>query len=345
MGKVTLIDTSKRKQTSRVAVNQSRVKAWRQCHRQHWYKFEEMLVRKRKKRPFMFGGIVHEMLEAYANGQDPWKVYNDQVASQRKLFQSEIELYGNIAEDLKYIMEEYFRFWKQHKEKRLNYIAIGNQKAEHVFEIELERGLIWKGKADSFAKTPNQLIWLVEHKTFNKEWSEDERWRNLQSLTYRRAAKLMGWPVPDGTLWDYIHSKAPTRPKLLKAGSVSTAAIVTLPAVVEDFRVANKLTRSAVADIMEKAEECRHKYFQRVFTPANEAIEEKVFQDFVETVYEIAEDHDRKKARNIGKHCGWCDYEAICRTDLTDGDIDFVKEREYVIDTETVKPDSASGEA
>src|SRR4051812_41513611 len=91
---------------NRLAINQSRVKSWRTCKRQHHYKYEERLVRKKIKRPFLFGNIVHSMLEAHANSRDPFRVLTKIERENRKLFAAEKELYGDIVQDVEYIMTE-----------------------------------------------------------------------------------------------------------------------------------------------------------------------------------------------------------------------------------------------
>jgi hypothetical protein len=319
---------------NRIAINQSRIKAWRTCKRQHWYKYQERLKRKKIKRPFMFGNIVHEMLEAHANGQDAFRVLTKIERENRKLFRAEKEVYGDIVRDVEYIMTEYFDYWENHPKKEdLAYIRINGKVAEHVFEIEIEKGVVWKGKIDSFAKN-NNLTWLVEHKTFAKEWSEDERWRNLQSVTYIRAAREMGWPDPEGTCWDYILSKAPTMPKLKQDGTPSAAAIVTLPSVVHDFMREHNLNRKQCDALMESSRANYPKYFQRIFTPVNRDIEENIFSDFEEDFRDIVEQHDKKKSRNIGRHCGWCDFEPLCRAELQGLDVDYIRSHEYAIETD-----------
>lgn len=337
---VELLSRKKEKETidpnGRIVINQSRVKAWRQCHRMHWYKYEEKLGRKRVKRPLMFGKLVHNMIEVNANGDDPMAYLEEEAKKQRKMFARELEIYGDIVADLRFIMGAYFEYWENHPD-RLRYTRFNKKASEHTFEIELIPGLLWKGTIDAFGRCKS-LRWLVEHKTFKKEWSEDDRWRNLQSATYRRAAKMMGWPHTDGMMWDYVHSKPPTRPKLLKSGDLSTRDIVTLPEVVIDFAEKNpKVNPITVEKLMAAAEANLNRYFMRIYTPANEDVEEKIFEDFLETAYEIADDHDRKKARNIGKHCGWCDFETLCRTELTGGDVDFIRKREYEIEKDEHK--------
>jgi hypothetical protein len=280
----------------------------------------------------MFGNIVHNMLEAHANGQDAFRVLTKVERENRKLFAAEKELYGDIIQDVEYIMTEYFDYWENHPKKEdLEYLRIAGKAAEHVFEIEIEAGVVWKGKIDAFAKA-NSLKWLVEHKTMNKEWSEDERWRNVQSVTYIRAAREMGWCDPEGTVWDYVLSKSPTRPQLKKDGDVSIREIVTLPVVVGQFMHENGLKASKCARLIESAEAARSKYFQRVFTPVNADIEKNIFDDFTEDMRDIIENHDRKKTRNIGRHCGWCDYEKLCCAALQGLDYDYVKEKQYAVE-------------
>lgn len=327
--------------SSRIVINQSRVKAWRECHRRHYYRYEEQIVRLKTKRPLVFGKAAHDIIEAYANGDDPMERLEEIASKNRKMFKKEIEEYGDIVADLGYIMRGYFDYWDGHPDQ-MRYIRFNKKASEHTFEIELRPGLVWKGTVDAYAKAKG-LKWLAEHKTFKREWSEDERWRNLQSATYRRATKLMGWPETDGMLWDYIHSKAPTRPQLTaKTGKISTRAIVTLPEVADAFLKENNIKRKSpdALALIESAEASLPRYYKRVFTPANDEVEDKIFEDFMETALEIAEDHDRKKSRNIGKHCGWCDYENICRTELTGGDIDWVMKREYGPETNEHKSKS-----
>lgn len=281
----------------------------------------------------MFGNIVHKMIEAHANGGDPFRILTKIERENRKLFRAERELYGDIVLDVEYIMSEYFDYWKRHKDE-LEYIEIRGKCAEHTFEIELKAGLVWKGTIDAFAEARSRprLKWLTEHKSFSKEWSEDERWRNVQSISYRRAALEMGWPDVDGTVWDYIYSKSPSIPQLKKNREPSIREIVTLPNVVADFMKREGLKSIQCEKLIEDALSCRPKYFQRVFTPMHRDAEKSIFDDFMETVNEIANEHDKKKGRNIGRHCGWCDFEPLCRAAMTGGDEDFVKEREYTID-------------
>lgn len=311
--------------------NQSKVKGWRNCRQAYHYKYVEQIVPKRSPRPLKFGGIVHNMIEAHARGDDPFELLEDVAKKQGKLFRSEIEHYGNIVEDVHDIMADYFAHWG---EKSLTYVRFQKRSAEHLFAVDIADGITFKGKIDAFVKTPNKLRWLMEHKTWgNSIPNEDERWRNVQSPVYTRAVQLMGWPAVDGVCWDYIRSKPPTRPQMLKNGKPSKKALDTIPTRIvrwADEWKAEHGTRPDTKALVASATKNRGRYFQRIFTPTKSDIVDKVFADFVETSLEMRDAHGRSKAKNIGRHCSWCSYESLCRAELRGGDVDYLKEREFI---------------
>jgi hypothetical protein len=327
-------------------VGQSKVKTYRNCRRAYFYKYHEELIRKRTKRPFLFGKIVHKMIEVQSQGEDPFemleRVGND--VDNAPVFAAEKEMYGDIITDIGVIMTDYFEYHRDglrlipvpDKEGELSY-------SEHDFAIPLEElvskkyraaavGVVFKGQVDGLAKTPNKLRWLFETKTFDKMPGDDERWRNLQSVVYIRAVKHLGWMKSvDGVCWNYVMSKTPTVPQLLKSGkTLSVRDITTLPSVVVAAIKVHKLKIADHAKLMERAEASRNNYFQRIFTPVNETIADQIFDGFVETAIEMRDNAGRKKDQNIGRHCSWCDYEPICRAQLTGGDVDYVKSIEFV---------------
>lgn len=307
-------------------VSQSKVKLWRRCRQAYHYKYVEKLRKKRKSRPLVFGTLVHMMIEADANGHDPFDVLRSLDPKQMKLFAAEKAQYGELLQDVSDIMEEYFNHWE---DSDLRYIRKAGKAAEHSFEIEIVPGILWNGKIDAIAKGGNGLRWLVEHKTFNRKPSDDDRWRNLQSVSYFRAMDILGWKPVDGTLWDYIWSKAPRRPALLKDGTLSKKSIDTLPVAVAaaikeyalDPREYREYKRSVAAN--------RKQWFQRIYTPVKPEVSKAVFSDFIASAVEMRELHGKVKEKNIERHCTWCDFEPLCRAQMQGNDFDYIKEREY----------------
>lgn len=307
-------------------VHQSGIKTWRKCRYAYHLRYVELIRKKRKSRPLQFGSIVHSMLEAYANSDDPFEVLDKINVKDMKVFRAEKEEYGEIIEDIRCIMTEYFDFWP---ESSLTWLRRNKRGAEHKFNIELWPGVRLSGRIDAFVKTPNKLRWLAEHKTFGQLPNEDQRWRNLQSSVYIRVNDMMGWPRVDGTLWDYIHSKPPARPEILKSGKMSQRGINTLPSRVLETLAEHKLDPRNFKTMMDSAVSNRARYFIRVFTPDKPGVVQKLWDDMVETVHEMELLHGRAKAKTIDKHCSWCDYEGICRAELTGSDADYIREREY----------------
>lgn len=284
------------------------------------------LRKKKKSRPLKFGSIVHELIEAHINGQDPMALLDRMATNEDKLFKAEREMYGEIVEDIRCIMTEYFDFYAN---DGIMYAKRGGKRAEHEFELEVKGDIIITGKIDGFAKTRDGKRFLAEHKSFNHLPNEDERWRNVQSCVYTRVNDIMGWPELDGTMWDYISSKPPSRPQLLKNGTLSQKRIMTLPTRIRETLKEHRLKERDYTRMIANAEGNRRQYFQRMFNPVKPNTVELVWKDFITTAIEIQAMHDLVKDKNIDRHCSYCDYQEICRAELQGSDVDYIKERDY----------------
>jgi hypothetical protein len=315
-------------------VSRSKVALWRKCRRAYHYKLVENLRAKKKSRPLQFGSIVHKMLEEYAEGNDPFEILDRIATVNQQMFAEEREEYGNIIEDIRCIMSEYFDHWDDEKgkhEKAIKYVRIKGKSSEHDFSIDIGDIRV-KGRIDSIARTPfSGLRWLVEHKTFGSLPNEDHRWRNLQSSVYIKVMQIMGWKRVDGILWDYIKSKSPTAPQLLKSGKLSKKAIDTLPSRVTETLIGYGLNPKAFGTLIMSAQHNKHSYFQRIFNPTKQYVVDAVFDEFMQTAREMSELHGKSSIKNIERHCDWCDFEPICRAELQGSDVDFVKERQYYV--------------
>jgi len=312
-----------------INISQSKVKTYRQCRRQYHNKFVLGLKKKRIKRPFMFGTIMHEIAEADFERHD-WNEVLDKIElDNKKLFKKEIEMYGNLVEDMRDIMTDYFRFW----EGQIKPIKHGGRRSEHEFRIELDDGLWFTGKIDAVVKSKG-MRWVMEHKTFARMPSEDDRWRSVQAAVYFRALEQMGFEQIDGVLWDYVSSKAPNVPgELTKTGKVSQARIDSVPARIERWLKEQGLKKKDHRKLLDDAEANLKNRFIRVYSPVKRRIVDNIWNDFVDTAHEIQDFHGKKKDQNIGRHCTWCDYQALCKAEATGSDVDWLIEREYSVET------------
>jgi hypothetical protein len=272
------------------------------------------------------------MIEADAEGDDPFQALEDVQKEQGKLFRAEREMYGEIVNDIRQIMTEYFSYYP---EKDLRFERRDGKSGEHEFNIELYEyqlpHVVWNGKIDATAKTPNKLRWIVERKTFSRKPTDDDRWRNLQSSTYLRATEMLGWGEYDGMCWDYIRSKPPVVPGLLQNGNLSEKAIDSLPVTILEAIEGINQKPKTYESFLERSKQQLPTWFFRIHTPVNREVVDRVFDDFISTIRLMADQHGRVRDKNIDRHCLWCDFESICRAELQGNDVDFVKQKEFTV--------------
>jgi hypothetical protein len=313
-------------------VSQSKVNAWRQCKMKFHLQHREHLKRRVPPRPLKFGSMIHKMMETQAQGKNAFKLLDEIALHDFTLFNEEREMYGEIIDDIRYIFKAYIEYWKK---TPLKFIKIKDKTVEVPFEIELTSEINVKGTIDGGVRYKGFRA-LLEHKTHKNFPNDDHRWRNLQSAVYLRILEMMGYGTWDGTLWNYIRSKPPTRPKVTQGGALSRAAIDTLPDVVIDTLKANKMKLADYADYIMVQQSNLQTWFQRTYTPIQPDVIKMLFGDFIRTAREMSDYYDtnpkKSPVRTIAKHCDWCQYEPLCRAEIQGNDVDFVREHEFVYD-------------
>lgn len=281
----------------------------------------------------MFGTIVHKIIEAQLEGQDWQKVLDKIELDNQKMFRREIEMYGNIIDDIRDIMTDYFIFW----DGQLKTIKHDGRRSEFEFRIELGDGLWFTGKIDTVGKA-KKMLWEVEHKTFNRMPSEDDRWRSVQGAVYFRALEEMGFDQIDGVLWDYISSKPLNVPGMLTAtGKVSQARIDSVPTRIKRWLKEEGHKKADFKKLISDAEANLPNRFIRIYSPVKRPVVNMIWNNFIETAREIQEFHGKKSDQNIDRHCSWCDYQALCKAEATGSDVDWLIEREYTKETDDHK--------
>lgn len=310
-------------------INQSRVKAWRKCRRSYWYKYGEGLRRKLTKRPFKFGTLIHRMGEFYNDGLPVSRAIKELPDAERLLIAYHQEEYGHLLEDALDIMRSYERHWKNSK---LKFRSYQGSRAEFTIEAELTRTITGVGTIDFLGRTRDARDWLGDRKTYKRPWSGDAMWRNVQSAWYHRLWESNGGKPLDGTLWDFIYSKPPTRPQLKKDGDLSARQVKTLPETLKRVCRENDLDVSDYPDLMEIAKATRSDYFHREYVPRDKAVEKSILADFIHSAREIEKSAGKDKTRTIDYGCDHCEYALLCRAKLLKLDYGFVKRREYVVD-------------
>jgi hypothetical protein len=323
-----------------INISQSKVQTWRRCRRAYHNKFVLLLQKKKRKRPFMFGGIVHEVIEAQLEGHKWKKVLAKIELDNKKLFRREIEMYGDIINDIRWIMKDYFNFW----DGQFKPFEHDGRHSEWEFRIELDTGLWFTGKIDTAGKS-KKLKWLVEHKTFARMPSEDDRWRSVQAAVYFKAAEMIGLPSIDGVMWDYISSKPVMFPGQLTAtGKISQARLDTTPSRIKDWLEEHGKKPKDFPKLIKDAEDNQRNRFIRLYSPIKPRVVDTIWVDFVDTAKEIQEYHGKKKDQSIGRHCSWCDYQMLCKAEATDSDLEWILKREYQTEDQSHKAAAAERE-
>lgn len=309
-------------------VSYTKASLYLRCRYAYWLKYVRKLKRRIKARPLMFGSIIHRLLEAHAEGRSWRRELKRIEGEQGNLFAAEREMYGEILADCALIFQAYLDYWGDDLPDPIEH---DGRYSEHWIELKLPGGILLVMKVDGLSEYRG-LRMVQENKTGTSIPGEDERWRSVQTATYLSALKLAGLGDFDGVLWEFVMSKAPTRPKLTpKTQKLSTKEIVTLPAVVSEFIEKNDLDPNApeCEKAMERAEESLPRYFDRVVTPFNRKVVGTLWEEFQAVCAEMKRGTDFYP-RTIARHCSWCDYEPLCRTALTGGDPEPILEREYV---------------
>lgn len=174
----------------------------------------------------------------------------------------------------------------------------------------------------------NGEVWIVDHKTTANIPDEYDPYNmtDFQHLLYVGGLRQLGYNVK-GFIFNYIRTKAPTEPKLIKDGSriANLRAIDTTPEILQAFAEMHGM--ETMEDVQDKLMILRHtpnRYFQRHFLMVPDEAVEQAMADTEAVLDELAakEENDGPWPRHViskgGGYmsCGKCDYQPICHADL-----------------------------
>jgi hypothetical protein len=148
-------------------------------------------------------------------------------------------------------------------------------------------------------------------------------------VLYYWALKELGQKC-DGVLWDYIRTKPPAVPELLKAGGLSkrknidTDEATYLKAILE-----NGLNPDDYSDMLQLVRNTKKSsFFKRVYLPnPSVGMVKEVVADFFDTAEEIQ--NAKKFPRNMTKDCRSCSYYQICSLEIRGLDSDLVRKQMF----------------
>lgn len=308
-------------------VSHSRFRVWRRCHKAHDYKYNQRLQRKRRSIPLVRGSILGEMLDMRAaKGQTkPLDVLEKYRRKYRVLFREEQERYGDIVGDIKRIYEGYER---KYQDDPWKYTA-----SEHLLTIDLIKDVRYIGYIDKKVIDREKRRWLVDHKAYRFIPNDDDRFSDLQNVFYIWANDVQH-PKEDivGFCWDYLRTKPPTIPELLKSGELTKRKDIdsdyyTYLKAIRD----NDLRERDYREILERLKKASSRFYRRIYlpSPSKEMIKHAV-DDAKSTAAEIRDYGGKIVDRNMTRDCPkMCEYYNLCQAEYRGLDAKFVRKSEY----------------
>lgn len=301
-------------------IHQSALKTWRRCHKAYDYKYIQRLQKRHTPNALIRGTIVHAMIEAKAKGEDPWEVFDKFIEENNKVFKEEEEYFG-IEEMISDIMEGYFAYYRNDDLKPVTIKKDSEVRyAEHSFLVPLieEENIYFGGIIDMIVSDSKDRVWLMDHKTHKTLPKGDLSYLNIQSNLYAWAMnQLKELPNPVGMVWNYIRWKQPSKPQLLKNGSLSKSSKIDTT-----WDIYKKAIREAGLDIkdyedMKEALEGKEEdFYVRHYLPFNKHVQNAIVEDAKSTALEIKYKAGKLKDRNITRDCSWCEFYPLCQAEL-----------------------------
>jgi hypothetical protein len=312
----------------------SSLKTFRTCQMKYKYSWLENLQSRRPPAPLIRGSMIGQCLDASASKKSIKPILAGYQEEYGKLFKAEQEEYGDIIGEVERIVTNYKKLYKG---DGLTYLK---GKDGNPYEIQVETEFTidgvkvhFTGHIDKLVRDPEERTLVLDHKSHKAIPDVNARYNDLQLLTYVWLLPLSGLPKADGVLWDYLRTKPPTVPEVLKNGSLTKRAnldsdLQTYLQAIQD----NKLDPADYQEVLDRFKaEGGNRYFERVIVPAPpKALIDNMVSDFKTTIVQI---HDVTKSgnfvRNMSRDCNRCEFYNLCQTELRGIDSSFIRKQDY----------------
>lgn len=326
-----------------IELSNSRMKTWRRCQVKHDFKYVDKLRPKRKAVPLRRGTWIHSCLEARDSGENWVEVIKKLKAEEYdKLFAEEKVELGDLPTEVFRIMRAYHQHYSKVD------LAYETLAVEQQFMIRIPNTkYVITGVIDAIKRHKSSgKVWCFEHKTMKKLPSENFRMSDVQTTLYMKVmvllAPYLGYKPEDieGVIIDYISTKAPTIPEVLKSGQLSRRKIFcdrwTYLACIKR----EGLDPQDYVDFLNKLDE--NVFFMRVPMARSEAMMKTVFQEIYNTAFQI----DKLSGERVSRSADWtcdspkCEYRDLCLAQMQGLDTKFLIQSQF-----TRGDEEAHGEA
>ena len=312
------------------------MKCFRRCPKQFEYKYIQRLKPKILGRPLRFGTWMHSLLEVwYKTGDmDAVKAMHQRYRNEfAKLFDEEKIDLGDLPRDVWRTFHSYLWHYKNDPWKV--------HEVEFTLEVELPDGSLYRCRLDMLIE--NQYgLWIVDHKNHKTLPDLNFRLLDAQSALYVWAALKNKIPI-QGHIWNYLISKPPTMPELLKSGarfSKKTLPNTDYPTLVRAIRAAGFDARDYAHDLnrlrnmqYQPGEMQTSTHFRRDILEKTPALLKRVATEGYQTHLRMnAYRWDKVQAveRVVDRSCSFmCSYKELCTMELFGGDTTQLRRRNF----------------
>jgi hypothetical protein len=326
----------------------SMLKTFLRCAKQGQYKYAERLKKRvatQRDTPLKRGTWMHELLQAHYEGKSWREVHEANTAKFNMLMDVEKEALGDLPTECARLMRSYLWHYGADKTDPMHgWEVIG---AEQTFECpwpDSEDGLdIYRCRVDLLVRDAYGLL-IVDHKTHKALPDGTFRILDAASPLYIWAARENDYDVR-GFQWNYIKTKAPTTPKMVYVGTkrerLSTAAIDT------DWPTYARAIKDNGIDHREEpyATTLRHlkshrwaegktqtsPFFRRDTLEKDDDMIARVVGTAMKTRDRMHSDYFDYETveRSSDRSCSWCDFRALCETELVGGLSDHIRHKQF----------------
>lgn len=311
----------------------SKVKKWRSCQQAFDYRYVDKLRPKRKAVALRRGSWIHSCLEARGKGEE-WLGVIKKLKKEEydPLFLEEKVELGDLPTEVFRIMRAYHQTW-QRVDAEYEVLRV-----EQDFMIRLPKTpFVLTGKIDMIIKhKASGQVWCVEHKTMAKGIPTEEfRVTDIQTAIYdwvlEQLAPHIGFDKKDiaGVIFDYIKTKPPTIPEVLKNGQMSQRKIDTDRWTYLACLKKAGLDPKDYTEFMKKLDE--NIFFMRIPMAKNPKMVKKILTEFINSGRQIEALSGKCVARNLNFTCDRpkCEYRDLCLADLQGANLEFLIKNLY----------------
>lgn len=349
------------------ALNQSKVKMFRRCQKQYSFRYDtakqmglspklEMVPRVHKVQLYR-GTWLHALQEAHnrewahdsgfkvkqcwPDGKVLWQdVHASFEAEFDSLFDEEKDELGDLPGQCIALFKGYLKFWRDEAEQyRVAALKDGQPAIEFIVQRSLKRwgvDMPFKGRLDL----------MVEDMEFGGNWIRDAKWvKNVPEDDERMMSPqncMYVWALSvdydiRGFIYDYGRTKAPTVPRVLKKGVLSTAARMdtTYEVFIAAIKELHGETWKDYAKVVYREKLLALKarsvlWYRRDRIPVEDHKIKQALREFIVTGIDIKRRNKAHPPRSYFYNCKFgCEYHGLCVSEFAGLDIDGLIEADY----------------